>query len=101
MKELIQTDVTQNKEMKPEYDLKNMKGGVRGKYYQAYHQGHTVQIHRADGSILIQNFNLEDGAVVIAPDVREYFPDAEAVNEALRCLIPLLAKQPKVRLKAQ
>jgi len=30
--------------------------------------------------------------VMIEPDVREYFPDSETVNRALRCLIQLLPK---------
>jgi hypothetical protein len=80
-------------EMRAEYDFKNMKGGVRGKYYKAYREGHTVRIHMEDGSITEQHFTLEDGAVMLEPDVREYFPDSASVNEALRCLIPLIAKK--------
>ena len=34
--------------MLPEYDFKNMKGGVRGKYSKAYRNGHTVKIHGTD-----------------------------------------------------
>jgi hypothetical protein len=34
-------------EMLPEYDF---RGGVRGKHFRAYQQGHTVEIHRADGT---------------------------------------------------
>ena len=79
--------------MLPEYDFRNMPGGVRGKYYKAYREGHTVKIHQKDGSSVVKHFTLEDGAVMIEPDVREYFPDSEAVNRALRCLIPLLAKK--------
>ena len=78
--------------MLPEYDFKNMSGGVRGKYYKAYREGHTVKIHREDGSTVIRHFTLEDGAVMIEPDVKEFFPDSESVNRALRCLIPLLSK---------
>jgi hypothetical protein len=48
---------------------------------------------------IVQHFKLEDGAVLIEPDVREYFHDSEAVNNALRCLIPLLSK--KYRRKAK
>jgi hypothetical protein len=66
-----------------------MKGGVRGKYYKAYRAGHTVKVHKADGTMIVQHFQLEDSAVLLEPDVREYFPDSEAVNKALRCLIPL------------
>ena len=75
-------------EMLPEYDLSG-KQGVRGKYYRAYQEGHTVKIHQDDGSITTQYFTLEEGAVLLAPDVREYFPDSESVNQALRGLIRL------------
>ena len=34
-----------------------------------------------------------DGGVVIAPDVREYFPDSDTVNEALRTLIGLIPRK--------
>ncbi len=70
-----------------------MPGGVRGKYCKDYRAGHTVKIHKKDGSTEIRRFTLEEGAVMIEPDVREYFPDSEAVNRALRCLIPLLSQQ--------
>ncbi len=83
----------------PEYDLKNLKGGVRGKYYQAYRAGHTVKIHRPHGTMEVQYFALEDGAVMLDPDVREYFPDSEAVNKALRCLIPLVPKKRRAKVK--
>jgi len=79
--------------MLPEYDFKNMAGGVRGKYFKAYRAGHTVKIHQEDGSTEVRHFTLEDGAVMIEPDVREYFPDSDAVNRALRCLIPLFSKK--------
>ena len=71
--------------MLPEYDLGGKKR-VRGKYYHAYQQGHTVRIHQKDGSITTQYFTLEEGAILLDPDVREYFPDSESVNQALRGL---------------
>ena len=80
-------------EMLPEYDFANMPGGVRGKYAAAYREGHSVVIHHEDGSASVQYFTLEDGAVMLDPDVRQYFPDSEAVNTALRCLIPLLERR--------
>jgi hypothetical protein len=86
-------------EMRAEYDLTGMTGGVRGKYYQAYRAGHTVKIHREDGTTVVQHFELADGAVMLEPDVREYFPDSAAVNTALRCLIPLVSKQRRSKLK--
>lgn len=76
-------------DMRSEYDF---SGGVRGKHYQAYRQGHTVKIHQTDGNVVVQYFSLEDGAIFLEPDVREYFPDAEAVNNALRGLIALFPK---------
>jgi hypothetical protein len=85
--------------MRPEYDFENMRGGVRGKYYKAYRAGHTVKIHQADGTTTVQHFQLEDGAVLLEPDAREYFPDSEAVNKALRCLIPLLPKKHETKAK--
>ena len=87
-------------EMRAEYDLASLGKGVRGKYYQDYRAGHTVKIHREDGTTLVQHFDLEDGAVMLEPDVREYFPDSAAVNAALRCLIPLLPKKRKTKARA-
>ncbi len=83
-------------EMLPEYDFSQ---GVRGKHYQAYRKGHSVTIHKTDGSTIVQNFKLEDGAVVLEPDVQAYFPNSVAVNSALRCLIPLLPKKGKSRAR--
>ena len=74
-------------EMLPEYDF---RGGVRGKHSSAYRQGHTVKIHRSDGTTTTQHFTLEEGAVMLDPDVKDYFPDSEAVNHALRTLIELI-----------
>jgi hypothetical protein len=87
-------------EMRAEYDLASMGEGTRGKYYQDYRAGHTVKINRADGTTIVQHFELEDGAVMLEPDVREYFPDSEAVNAALRCLIPLMSKKRKIKARA-
>lgn len=79
--------------MRPEYDF---SGGMRGKHHQAYRQGHTVKIHQADGNVIVQHFSLEDGAVFLDPDVREYFPDTKAVNDALRGLIALSPKNKRM-----
>jgi hypothetical protein len=92
-----QLDVDNN-EMRPEYDFAKMTGGVRGKYHKAYRAGHTVKIHKADGTTVVQYFKLEDGAVMLEPDIRKYFPDSETVNKALRCLIPLLPKKHRTRV---
>ena len=52
-----QTNVdAEHDDMRPEYDFANMKGGIRGKYYKAYRAGHTVKIHTADGTTLVQHF---------------------------------------------
>ena len=40
------------------------------------------------------HYQLEKGAVILDPDVREYFPDAKAVNAALRSLIALIPSKP-------
>jgi len=48
-------------EIRPEYDL---RGGVRGKYYEGYKQGTNV--------------------VLLEPDVAKVFRDSDAVNQALR-----------------
>ena len=80
--------------MEPEYNFTGNKG-VRGKYYRAYRQGQKVRIEREDGSVTVQYFTLEDGAVMLEPDVRKYFPDSEAVNKTLRSLIELIPSQPQ------
>lgn len=85
--------------MRAEYDFASMTGGIRGKYYKAYRAGHTVKIRKSDGTIVVQHFKLEDGAVMLEPEVQEYFPDSEAVNDALRCLIPLIRKKQGVKRK--
>jgi len=95
------SDLYMHEKFKNEYDFSKMKGGVRGKYYKAYREGHTVKIHKMDGTTVIQHFTLEDGAVMLEPDVRENFPNSEAVNKALRCLIPLLSKKPKSKVEAK
>ena len=54
-------------ELRPEYDLSQLKGRVRGKYAERYRAGKNL--------------------VLLEPDVAAAFPDAKAVNEALRLLI--------------
>jgi hypothetical protein len=78
--------------MLPEYNFKGKKG-VRGKYCQAYQRGHTVRIYQEDGSVHVQYFTLADGAVMLEPDVRHYFPDSKTVNGALRSLIALIPQK--------
>jgi hypothetical protein len=81
-------------EMRAEYDFTG-KQGKRGKYYQAYRDGHSVRIIEPDGTASVQYFGLEDGAVMLEPDVRAVFPDSESVNAALRSLIELMEHMPK------
>jgi hypothetical protein len=71
-------------EMRAEYDF---TGGVRGKHVRDYRAGHTVRVHKADGTVEERHFALEDGAVIIDPDLRERFPDSESVNRALRSVL--------------
>ena len=73
-----------NSDMRDEYDF---SGGVRGKHYKAYMKGHTVIVHKDDGSTSVQYFTQEDGSVMLDPDVKVHFPDSESVNKALRSLI--------------
>ena len=60
-------------ELRDEYDLSQLKGGVRGKYAQRYKAGTNL--------------------VLLAPDVAEAFPDDESVNEALRLLMKIAKTQ--------
>ena len=60
-------------EMKTEYDI---RGGVRGKYYQRYRKGTNV--------------------VLLDSDVAKVFHDSDAVNRALRMLIDVARTQLEV-----
>ncbi|MBI3913310.1 MAG: hypothetical protein HY327_03885 [Chloroflexi bacterium] len=82
---------TADDEMRPEYDF---RGAVRGKFYKPLHEGYTVHIRKANGTTVVKHLKLEEGTVMLQPDVREYFPDSEAVNTALRSLITLMAQMP-------
>lgn len=59
-----------------------------------------MRINKADGSVEVKNYTIEDGAVILAPDVQRYFPDSDSVNEALRCLIPIVSKRRQTRAKS-
>jgi hypothetical protein len=97
MKKVTRQVITGQDDLRPEYDFKSMKGGVRGKYHKDYWAGHTVTIHKADGTTIVQYFTLEEGAVLLEPDVRKYFPNSETVNKTLRALIALLPKKSGAR----
>lgn len=90
MKKVATKTLEKEKEIRSEYDFSSMKGAERGKYYKAYRAGHKVEIHHEDGSASVEYFKLEEGAVLLAPDVRKYFPNSEAVNKALRTLIEII-----------
>jgi hypothetical protein len=53
-------------ELRPEYDLSKLKGGVRGKYYLRARAGTNL--------------------VLIEPHLANVFPDTDSVNRALRLL---------------
>src|SRR5260370_32363224 len=56
-----------NDDLRPEYDISQIKGGVRGKYYRQAMAGTNLML--------------------IEPELAEVFPDAESVNRALRFLV--------------
>ncbi|HZL70763.1 MAG TPA: hypothetical protein VFC15_03635 [Candidatus Limnocylindrales bacterium] len=60
-----------NDDLRPEYDLARLAGGVRGKYYRQ----------------AIAGTNL----ILIEPDLARVFRDSEAVNRALRLLVEAAA----------
>lgn len=82
----------QDQDMAPEYDF---SGGVRGKHAREYRQGVTVTVHKSDGTQEQRLYDFPDGAVMLDPDIRPYFPDAESVNHALRGLIDLIPNDRK------
>ena len=71
MKNTVDTEF--DDELRAEYDLSQLQGGVKGKYVQRYNEGTNL--------------------VLLAPDVAEVFPTDEAVNEALRLLIKIAKAQ--------
>ena len=75
-----------------EYDFSR---GMRGKHAQALEQGYTIEIHQPDGTTLIEQVQPAPGVVLLDPDIREYFPDSQSVNDALRALIKLIPAQRK------
>ena len=84
--------------MRPEYDF---RGGERGKHFKDYRKGHAVRVRKADGTTNVQYFKLEDGAVMLEPDVRKYFEDSDSVNAALRSLITLIPKKRRPRTSSK
>jgi hypothetical protein len=64
MKKVSEANITDD--LKPEYNLSKLKGGVRGKYYRQAVAGTNL--------------------VLIEPDLTNLFPDSESVNRALRAV---------------
>ena len=95
-KAVTKTVQAEDNDMRTEYDF---TGGVRGKYYKAMQAGYTITIHKADGTTVVKDVMPKEGAVVLEPDIRAYFPDSESVNRTLRCLIPLLPKKRRAKAK--
>ena len=96
-KAVTKTVQVADNDMRTEYDF---TGGVRGKHYKAMQAGYTITIHKADGTTVVKDVMPKEGAVVLEPDIRAYFPDSESVNRALRCLIPLLPKKRRTKAKS-
>jgi len=59
-------------DLRAEYDLARLKGGVRGKYYRRAMAGTNL--------------------VLLDPDVARAFPDSNSVNRALRLLHDVATK---------
>lgn len=95
MKKASKKAVKAGNDMRAEY---NFTGGVRGKHYHAMGAGYTITIYRADGTAVTKEVKPKVGAVVLEPDVREYFPDSASVNAALRSLIRPIPGKRKARV---
>lgn len=85
------TKKKKNDDMRVEYDFSKAE---RGKFYRPLDKGYTVHVTKKDGTVEVNHYILAEGTILLAPDVLEYFPDSESVNEALRSLIHLMGKMP-------
>jgi len=83
---------SQSDDMLPEYNLEGKKG-VRGKYAKAMQKGYSVRVLNEDGTVTVRDFVPKENTVLLDPDVKEYFPDSESVNHALRSLINLIPEK--------
>lgn len=90
------TKKKKNDEMRAEYDFSKAE---RGKFYRPLDKGYTVHVTKKDGTVEVNHYMLAEGTVLLAPDVLEYFPNSESVNEALRSLIQLMDKVPVRKYK--
>jgi hypothetical protein len=62
-----ENDSPDEDDLRPEYDLSKLKGGVRGKYLERFRAGTNLAL--------------------LAPEIRAAFPTDDAVNQALRSLM--------------
>ena len=77
-------------DMRPEYDF---TGGVRGKHYKVLREeGCIIRIYNDNGTVTERHVAGER-TVILEPDVYEYFPNSQAVNQALRTLISLVPEE--------
>ena len=67
-----------NDDLRPEYDLSQLKGGVRGKYYSQATAGTNL--------------------ILIEHELAAVFPDSESVNRALRMLVNTAAAAARTTL---
>jgi hypothetical protein len=84
-------------DMRPEYDFSTMQALPCGTHYKDLSKGYTSIVHHPEGSKGITHYRPLEGCVVLDRDVREYFPDADAVNTALRGLIALVPTKRRAR----
>ena len=82
------------------YTTAQMKNAIRGKHVKPYRSTYSVRIHKSDGSTVVEQLDFREGSISLEPEVRRYFPDSKAVNNALRCLIPLIAQKKKFKSAA-
>jgi hypothetical protein len=61
----------------------------------------TALLYIKDASKTVAHYRPLPGVVHLAPDVQAYFPDAEAVNMALRRLIALISAKRRAARKAK
>jgi hypothetical protein len=77
--------------MRAEYDFSN---AARGKFHRPLDKGYTVHVKQKNGTEVVNHFTLTEGTILLEPDVREYFPDSQSVNKALRSIIHLMKQMP-------
>jgi hypothetical protein len=83
-------------DIRPEYDFSK---GVRGKYAKALRKnGYTIRVCHSDGTFTEKRV-LGENAVLLEPDVSEYFPNSKSVNRALRTLISILPEKRKIGIR--